>query len=208
MLHIDRLCLSAGDSDLFTDLTLHLEAGRCLAVTGANGSGKSTLLRAIAGLRHPDSGTVTLRASTTDDVVADDTDSRFRALVAVELGDDATFAELTVAEHLRLLTSAHGAGGGAVADILSDAGIDHLADRFPHTLSTGQRQRFTLCAVWIRPARLIVLDEPEAGLDVAGRDWVAHRIERTVAEGRSVVVATHSAELVERCADSTVTVGR
>lgn len=203
MLHIDRLCLSAGDSDLFTDLTLHLEAGRCLAVTGANGSGKSTLLRAIAGLRHPDSGTVIV-----DDVVADDTDSRFRALVAVELGDDATFAELTVAEHLRLLTSAHGADAGAVADILSDAGIAHLADRFPHTLSTGQRQRFTLCAVWIRPARLIVLDEPEAGLDVAGRDWVAHRIERAVAEGRSVVVATHSAELVARCADTTVTVGR
>jgi heme ABC exporter ATP-binding subunit CcmA len=202
-LHIDRLCLSAGDSDLFTDLTLRLEAGRCLAVTGANGSGKSTLLRAIAGLRHPDSGTVTV-----DDVVADDTDSRFRALVAVELGDDATFAELTVAEHLRLVTAAHETDDDAVADVLSDAGVAHLADRFPHTLSTGQRQRFALCAAWIRPARLIVLDEPEAGLDVAGRDWVAHRIERAVAEGQSVVVATHSAELVERCADATVTVGR
>ncbi|MGJ0117778.1 ABC transporter ATP-binding protein [Williamsia sp. MIQD14] len=208
MLHIDRLCLSAGDAELVTDLTLDLEAGHCLAVTGANGSGKSTLLRAIAGLRHPDSGTVTLRASATDDVVADDTDSRFRTLVAVELGDDATYAELTLAEHLRLLTAAHGVDDGIATDVLADAGIAELSDRFPHTLSTGQRQRFALCAVWIRPARLIVLDEPEAGLDVAGRDWVAQRIERAVTEGQSVVVATHSAELVARCADTTVTVGR
>ncbi|MGU3293444.1 ABC transporter ATP-binding protein [Williamsia sp. M5A3_1d] len=209
MLHIDRLCLSAGDTTLFTDLTLDLDAGRCLAVTGANGSGKSTLLRAIAGLRHPDSGSVTLRASAGDDVVADDTDGRFRALVAVELGDDATFAELTVAEHLDLVGAAHGVDDGSrVADTLADAGIADLADRFPHTLSTGQRQRFALCAVWIRPARLIVLDEPEAGLDAAGRDWVAQRIEQVVADGRSVVVATHSAELVTRCAHTTVAVGR
>ena len=203
MLHIDHLCLSAGDSDLITDLTLDLDTGRCLAVTGTNGSGKSTLLRAIAGLRPPDSGTITV-----DGMPADDTDRRFRTAVAVELGDDAAFAELTVAEHLGLVTAAHGADGSDVADILADAGIAELADRFPHTLSTGQRQRFALCAVWIRPARLVVIDEPEAGLDVAGRDWVAHRIDRAVAGGTSVVVATHSTELVARCADTTVTVGR
>ena len=203
MLSIDHLCLSTDGTDLIPDLTLQLSPGECLAVVGPNGSGKSTLLRAIAGLRPPDSGTITV-----DGIQADDTDRGFRTAVAVELGDDATFAELTVAEHLGLVTAAHGTDGSDVTDILSDAGIAELADRFPHTLSTGQRRRFALCAVWIRPARLVVIDEPEAGLDVAGRDWVAHRIERAVAGGTSVVVATHSAELVARCADTTVTVGR
>ncbi len=203
MLWIDRLCLSAGESPLITDLSIDLDPGNCLAVVGPNGAGKSTLLRSIAGLRHPDSGTITV-----DGIVADDTDARFRAAVSVELGDDATFAELTVVEHLRLITAAHAIDTVTADDILVDAGIEELGDRFPHTLSTGQRQRFTLCAAWIRPAGLIVVDEPEAGLDVAGREWVARRINRATDDGAVVVVATHSTELVARCAHATVGVGR
>ena len=203
MLSIDHLCLSTDDADLITDLTLQLPPGECLAVVGPNGSGKSTLLRAIAGLRRPDSGEIRVGG-----IIADDSDPAFRAAVSVELGDDATFAELTVLEHLRLITAAHDVDTGVAAVVLDGSGIGDLADRFPHTLSTGQRQRFSMCAAWIRPADLIVIDEPEAGLDVAGRDWVAQRIGRSTADGRYVVFATHSSELVSQCADQTVTVGR
>ncbi|GGF24015.1 ABC transporter ATP-binding protein [Williamsia phyllosphaerae] len=203
MLSIDHLCLSTDDSDLITDLTLQLPPGECLAVVGPNGSGKSTLLRAIAGLRRPDSGEIRVGG-----IIADDSDPAFRAAVSVELGDDATFAELTVLEHLRLITAAHDVDTEIAAVALDGSGIGDLADRFPHTLSTGQRQRFSMCAAWIRPADLVVIDEPEAGLDVAGRDWVAQRIRRSTADARSVVFATHSPELVSRGADQTVTVGR
>ncbi|GAA1460953.1 ABC transporter ATP-binding protein [Williamsia maris] len=203
MLFIDHLCLSTDDTDLITDLTLQLPPGECLAVVGPNGSGKSTLLRTIAGLRRPDSGKVRVGG-----IIADDSDPAFRAAVSVELGDDATFAELTVLEHLRLITAAHEIEAAHALEILADSGIGDLADRFPHTLSTGQRQRFTLCAVFIRPGDLIVIDEPESGLDTDGRAWVADRIDRATTAGASVVIATHSPELVTQCADQTVTVGR
>lgn len=203
MLFIDHLCLSTDDTDLITDLTLQLPPGECLAVVGPNGSGKSTLLRTIAGLRRPDSGKVRVGG-----IIADDSDPAFRAAVSVELGDDATFAELTVLEHLRLITAAHEIEAEHALEILADSGIGDLADRFPHTLSTGQRQRFTLCAVFIRPGDLIVIDEPESGLDTDGRAWVADRIDRATTAGASVVIATHSPELVTQCADQTVTVGR
>ncbi len=203
MLYIDHLSHSLDDRPLLTDLSVEVDARRCLAVVGRNGAGKSTLLRCIAGLRHPDAGTITV-----DGVVADDTDARFRELVAVELGENATFAELTVVEHLRLITRVHGIDESDAEAILADAGLEDLTDRFPHTLSTGQRQRFALCAVFLRPAALVVIDEPEAGLDDHGRGWVVRRIRRATASGAAVVIATHSAQLITACADATLEVGR
>ncbi|MCF8606557.1 ABC transporter ATP-binding protein [Gordonia sp. HY442] len=58
--------------------------------------------------------------------------------------------------------------------------------------------------MFIRPARLVVLDEPERGLDVAGQEWVADELDRLTGEGAAVLIATHSRELVERCADVVV----
>lgn len=201
MLSIDHLSHSVDDRPLLTDLSVEVDARRCLAVVGRNGAGKSTLLRCIAGLRRPDTGTVSV-----DGVVADDTDPRFRALVAVELGDNATFAELTVLEHLRLISRAHRIDDRDADAILADAGVDDVADRFPHTLSTGQRQRFALCAVFLRPAALVVVDEPEAGLDDDGRGWLVRRIRRATASGAAVVIATHSPQLIAACADATLEV--
>ena len=91
---------------------------------------------------------------------------------------------------------------------LDDAGLGDLGDRYPHTLSTGQRQRFALAAALLRPARLLVLDEPERGLDLVGQEWVADKLLTARQSGLAVVVATHSPTLVERCADIVVEIDR
>lgn len=203
MLSLDHVDLVIGDLTLLSDLTLGAEPGTTLVVTGSNGSGKSTLLQCIAGLRPVDGGAVTV-----DRVPADETDPDFRRLVAAHLGDDTVFAELTVAEHLDLLSSTWGRATAVSGDMLRDAGIGHLADRFPHTLSTGQRARFDLCATFLPGTPLVVLDEPETGLDHDGRAWVTRLVGAACDAGSVVVVATHRPEMFTDLAPVALEMGR
>lgn len=203
MLSLDHVDIAIDDLSLVTDLTLSLDPGTVLAVTGRNGSGKSTLLQCIAGLRPVAGGTITL-----DGVLADETDPDFRRLVSAHLGDDAVFAELTVAEHLELLSTTWRRDPRVGAELLADAGIDHLADRFPHTLSTGQRARFDLCAAFLPGTALVVLDEPETGLDVEGRSWLTHLVDVARDGGSIVALATHRPDIVADLGPITVEIGR
>jgi ABC-type multidrug transport system ATPase subunit len=203
MLSIDHVDLVIGDLTLLSDLTLGAQPGTTLVVTGANGSGKSTLLRCIAGLRPADGGAISV-----DGVPADETDPDFRGVVAAHLGDDAVFAELTVAEHLELVSSTWGRAPDMGIAMLRDAGIDHLADRFPHTLSTGQRARFDLCATFLPGTPLVVLDEPETGLDHDGRAWVTRLVGAACDAGSVVVVATHRPEMFTDLTPVTLEMGR
>lgn len=202
MLSITGACRRIGAQTLFNDLDLSVNSGDCVAVVGPNGAGKSTLLRCIIDEDALDDGEILIAGQAPDDRSAE-----FRRRVAAEVGDQAVFFDATLAEHLDLRAVSHGIDVD-VGSVLRDAGIGDLADRFPHTLSTGQRQRFSLAAVFMVPADLLVLDEPERGLDTDGQEWVAQRINRATVGGRAVVVATHSPFIVERCADRVVEIGR
>ncbi|MCF8569318.1 ABC transporter ATP-binding protein [Gordonia sp. HY002] len=198
MLSVSDATRRIGAQTLFASLSFTVERGQCAAVVGPNGVGKSSLLRAVVDDELLDDGSVLIEGR-----APDDRSPEFRRRVAAELGEQAVFYDATVGEHLAMLAGSHGIDPDIEA-ALSGAGIGELRDRFPHTLSTGQRQRFALVAVFIRPARLVVLDEPERGLDVAGQEWVADELDRLTDEGAAVLIATHSRELVERCADVVV----
>ncbi|GAC79312.1 ABC transporter [Gordonia malaquae] len=200
MLSVTYATRRIGAQPLFTALTFTVERGECAAVVGPNGVGKSSLLRIIVDDDHLDEGTVLIDGRTPND-----RSQGFRAIVAAELGDQAVFYDSTVREHLDLLCASHGVRPNVDAALI-DAGIGDLADRFPHTLSTGQRQRFALVATLIRPSGLIVLDEPERGLDVDGQTWVAQAVAAATARGAAVVMATHSREFADR-ADVLVDLG-
>lgn len=203
MLSLTHVDLAIDDQTLVTDLTLTAEPGTVLAVTGPYGSGKSTLLRCIAGLRSVDRGTVTVGG-----VPADEADPEFRGLVSTHLGDDAVFAELTVAEHLELLCATRGLAPDTGDDLLAAAGIGHLSDRFPHTMSTGQRTRFDLCATFLPGTPLVVLDEPETGLDEFGWAWLTASVDAARRAGSVVVVATHRPDIVVDLEPAALELGR
>ncbi|MFT3660473.1 MAG: ATP-binding cassette domain-containing protein [Gordonia sp. (in: high G+C Gram-positive bacteria)] len=202
MLSVSGAARRIGDQRLFTDLSLELDRGSCAAVVGPNGAGKSSLLRCIVDDDLLDAGTVTIDGRPPNDRSPD-----FRSLVAVELGDQAAYFDVTLAEHLTLLAAAHRMVRPDVIGALRDAGLAALHDRFPHTLSTGQGRRFALAALFLRPSGLIVIDEPELGLDTDGQEWVAEKITAAKESGRAVLIATHSPLLVERCADTVLALG-
>jgi ABC-2 type transport system ATP-binding protein len=173
-----------------TSLTLH--AGQAAAVVGPNGSGKSTLLRLVAGTDEPTSGSVR-----TLGLPAARARLRRREDVTLLLDGLPTYRDLTVAEHLRLVSSAWAGRQDldGVAETLAAAELDRVRDQFPAELSSGERQLFALATTLYRPARLVLLDEPEQRLDSRWRAVARRLVGRALDAGRTVLVATHDGGL-------------
>ncbi|SEQ88304.1 ABC transporter [Lentzea xinjiangensis] len=193
---------SYGGIPVFTSLSFVVAPGEAVAVVGANGAGKSTLLRCLAGAEVLDAGSVLL-----DGEVLDESSAAARSAVASLLDDADYFPDVSVVEHLRLLAWLHGTAEpeGEVLGVLAELGLDEVRDRLPPALSSGQRHRLGLASCFVRPRRLLVLDEPEQRLDAQGRAWLRERLAAEKAAGVAVVFASHDHDLVEAVADRTVT---
>ncbi|MBW4721523.1 ABC transporter ATP-binding protein [Saccharothrix obliqua] len=204
LLAVRGLTKAYGDFLVLDDVGFSLPAGAAAGVVGPNGSGKSTLLRCVVGTESADSGTVLL-----DGVVLDETASEVRAALAGVLDDVDFFTDLSVVDHLRLYAWAHGATDpdDVVDGVLAELGLAAAADQLPSTLSSGQRRRLALAACFVRPRRLLVLDEPEQRLDAAGRVWLAERLRGEKAAGTAVLIASHDDDLLDAVVDMRVHVG-
>lgn len=203
---------------LLSDASLVCAPGECVAVRGPNGAGKTTLLRVLSGRLRPSAGRATL-----DGFPLDERRAEVRRAVAALLDPPALYPDLTIAEQLRLIAvawqgvvvgrpapagSAPAPGTVAVLPNPVEAfDLGRLTERFPHELSSGQRQLVALAVTFARPARLLLLDEPEQRLDPDRRALVADAVLAARAAGTAVVFASHDAALVERVADRQLWVG-
>jgi ABC-2 type transport system ATP-binding protein len=172
-------------------------------VLGPNGSGKTTLLRCVVGADRPDAGEVLVQGRR-----ADETDPAVRALVAAALDDIDFFPDLSVVEHLELVAYAHGGDAEPVEEVLTELGLEPARDQLPVTLSSGQRRRLALASCFVRPRRVLILDEPEQRLDVRGRQWLADRLRRERDAGTAVLLASHDPELIDAVVDERIEIGR
>jgi heme ABC exporter ATP-binding subunit CcmA len=159
--------------------------GDVVAVVGVNGVGKSTLLRCLAGLQQPGSGEV----GVFDRPPSDDAD--FWRDVVLLADEPAWYPGLTVREHLELMHAVHRSTRLEVDSALETFDLAERRDLTPPALSTGQRQRLSLAMALLRPSRLLLLDEPERGLDTTFRTRLATILKEYTAAGGGVVMATH-----------------
>lgn len=202
LLRVRGLHRRFGDLDVISDLDLDVEAGRALALTGPNGSGKSTALRCIAGADQPTDGTVEL-----DGTALDERSATVRRDLAVVMDDMSFFPDLSVVEHLDLLARAHRIEDveSVVDAVLNDVGLLAQAGQLPGTLSSGQRRRLALATAFVRPRRLLILDEPEQRLDAGGLAWLADRLNAEKRDGLGILLVSHDTELVDAVADEVLT---
>lgn len=206
MIAADDVGVMLDEQELLAPVSFTVEAGESLAVVGSNGSGKTTLLRVLAGLAFPSSGSVTVGNHRVDE-----RDRRFRAGVAALIGVPPVARNLTLREHLTLVSASWGAETPAASEeadrLLTEFGIERLASRFPHELSSGQSQLFSLALILARPFEVLLLDEPEQRLDSDRLDLVSGLLRNLVATGVTVVFASHNAALVDSVADKTLLLG-
>ena len=198
ILTVQGLTRGFDDQVILDNVSVSVRAGQVCAVTGPNGAGKTTLLRCVAGVLKPDAGKVLLLGNQVDE-----SDPATRAAIASVLDDVDFFPDLSVAEHLELMAYAHGTRDplAAVERMLGALALESVRDQVPPTLSSGQRRRLALASCFVRPRRLLVLDEPEQRLDVAGRAWLVEQLNQEKANGTAVIMASHDADVVDAVAD-------
>jgi len=192
------------DNVLLSATNVDVRSGKCVVLRGANGSGKTTLLRILAGTMDSSAGTVTL-----DGEPVDERTPATRADVAALMGAPTAYRDLTLVDHLVLIDATWGRDGdasGRAAEMLAMLEIEHLAERFPHELSSGQQQLFHLAMVLLRPARVLLLDEPEQRLDTHKRGLLTQILLDRKAAGTALVIACHDPEMTSAIADRVVDV--
>ena len=168
------------------------------AVVGPNGAGKTTLLRVLAGYLRPDSGTAEV--------------PRDRRRIGYIPQDLALDPEMTGRETLALLAALHGVPrkerSGRVVQLAESFGTARHLDRPVASWSGGLKRRLHLAAGMIHDPDLLLLDEPTAGLDLEGNDFLWAELERRAMAGRSLVVVTHDLESAARHAGRAVILHR
>jgi ABC-2 type transport system ATP-binding protein len=184
---VKDLHVSYGSTPVLTGVGLVVPAGAGICVTGENGIGKSTLLRCVSSLQQADSGEIRVFGGTPGA-----TPEFWRAVVTT-VEPPTWYPGLTVREHAELVCRAHGQDPdeAGIDDALERFGLAGHADAIPPSLSSGQKQRLTLAISLIRPSSLLILDEPEQRLDPDGRKEVAALLTEYVADGGSLLMASH-----------------
>ena len=167
VLKVAGLRKSFGPAVIVDNFNLEVREGEAIALTGRNGAGKSTILRCLVGADIPDEGTVEVNG-----IRMTETNPEVRRDVATVIDDLDFFPDLSVVEHLDLLARAHGVPDPeqAVDEVLHEVQLVPQSGQLPGTLSSGQRRRLALATAFVRPRKLLVLDEPLAALDAASCD--------------------------------------
>jgi len=177
-------------------LNLTICAGEVFGLVGANGGGKTTALRILAGILRPDRGRGQVLGL---DLVHEA--GEIRKHIGYMSQRLSLYADLTVYQNLRFRADVYGirSPGVAAATAIREFELEPFARNRAGQLSGGWARRLQLAAALIHSPRLIFLDEPTAGLDVASRHEVWQRIGRLAAQGSGVIVSSHDLAEAERC---------
>ncbi|MFL6062190.1 MAG: heme ABC exporter ATP-binding protein CcmA [Marmoricola sp.] len=182
-----------GEVQALHEVSLRLEAGRFLAVTGPSGAGKTTLLWALAGALRPDSGTVTWDGR----AVPERAEAAREGIVLVPQGNGLA-RTLTAAENVQVALVGTGTdvteARTRTEEALTLVGLEESANHLIEELSGGQQQRVAIARALAARARVILADEPTSDLDAGNRGRVVAALRAEAARGAVVVMATHDPE--------------
>lgn len=191
-LQVHGLEKSYGEWPVLWNLDLTVPWGEMLVIFGANGVGKTTLLRILSSQTKPDGGTL---------VVAGFNQRLRPELVRHHVGvvghQTFLYGDLTCRENLNYYGRLFGLKDYRVRaeEALSRLGLDHRADRRVRTLSNGMQKRLSIARAIQHQPRLLLLDEPDAGLDQKSINMLRSLLEDWTEAGRSVIMTTHDVEM-------------
>ncbi|GAB3240782.1 ATP-binding cassette domain-containing protein [Kineosporia babensis] len=201
MISCRHLTKRYGAATAVEDLSFDVRSGVVTAFLGPNGAGKSTTLRLMLELDHGEGVT------TFDGTRFRDLPDPIRTVGAV-LETRAWHPGRSAHDHLRMLAVGGGVPQPRVDEVLALVGLADVAHRRPKGFSLGMAQRLSLAVALLGDPKVIVLDEPENGLDPQGIHWLRTFLRDLAAQGRTVLVSSHQLAGIETLADDVVVLGR
>ena len=185
-----------GDKHVVNDVTIQVQQGRICGFLGPNGSGKTTTLRILCGLLTPDSGSGEALGY---DIIKDAEQVKRRTGYMTQ--KFSLYEDLTIAENLQFTARVYGLDRRRerVDAALERLGLTSRRGQLAGTLSGGWKQRLALATATLHEPKLLLLDEPTAGVDPKARRTFWDEIHALAAEGLTVLVSTHYMDEAERC---------
>jgi len=192
MIRAERLTVKRGGVDVLRETSLVVGSGQVLHVRGPNGSGKSSLLRCLTGSLRAAGGRAWL--------------DRSCGPIGTHPQDGGLMSTLSVVGNVELSASLAGLRGTPAVDAVRGAlamwGLGSVASAPARRLSGGEARRAALAATFVHHPKVVVLDEPDAGLDACGRAALTTCIERTLSEGGAVLMAAHASDVLHDLPES------
>ncbi|AXF16534.1 ABC transporter ATP-binding protein [Paraburkholderia caledonica] len=185
-----------GDKHVVNNVSLRVARGQIFGFLGPNGSGKTTCIRLMCGLLTPDSGTGTCLGY---DIRRDS--AQIKRNVGYMTQRFSYWEDLTIRENLDFVARIYQMRNRreTVDKSLEALGLQSRANQMTGSLSGGWKQRLALAACMLHEPRLLLLDEPTAGVDPTARRDFWEELHRLAARGISVLVSTHYMDEAERC---------
>jgi len=199
-LEIRDLVKTFGDLTAVDHLSLEVRRGEIFGFLGPNGAGKTTSIRMICGLLKPTSGEVFIEGKRIDSK----SNSGERASVGICQQENILWNKLTCFEQLVFSAKMYNVGTRKAKErarrLLHELGLDSKKDKLAGTLSGGMKRKMNVILAMMHDPDIMVLDEPEAGLDPQSRILVREFI-RNAAQEKTVIITTHNMDEAERIAD-------
>ena len=185
-----------GQNHVVKDLSLTVRRGEIFGFLGPNGSGKTTSIRMLCGLLTPDSGEGTCLGH---DIVRDT--KAIKREVGYMTQRFSFWEDLTIRENLRFVARMYGMhdARAKVEQALARLGLRERGNQLAGALSGGWKQRLALAACLLHEPKLLLLDEPTAGVDPKARRDFWQELHALAAQGITVLVSTHYMDEAERC---------
>jgi ABC-2 type transport system ATP-binding protein len=189
MISAQALTKTFGKVRALAGVSLDVEAGTVYGLLGPNGSGKSTLLRILCGLQQQDSGAIRLSVD--------------HAAIGYVSQEASLYEDLSLRENLEFFARAHDLRGAdaraAIEARCAELGLTGRFDTIAGTLSRGWQQRVALACSLLHSPRLLLLDEPTAGLDPVARRDIWNLLRSCARAGVAILLTTHHLDEAERC---------
>lgn len=196
----------AGDSETraLRGVSLVINAGEFVAVTGPSGSGKSTLLACLAGIDEPDGGYVTIGNRRMSRRPENERAALRASGIGLLLQSGNMIDHLTVTENLEFARHLAGRGDHGINDRLAAVGVEQRAGALPSELSGGELARAGLALALVNDPGVLLADEPTGEVDEANEAKLLQLLREQASQGRAIVVVSHS-PAVAKAADRRLT---
>ncbi len=196
MLKLENVTKRHGPLTALDGISLEIQPGEFFGLLGPNGAGKSTLMSLVAGLRPPDSGSITVNGQALSNR------PETRAALGLVPQHIALYPRLNADQNLRIFGQLYGLRGPALRDRI-DEGLEamQLTDRRRDPIqnfSGGMQRRLNIVAALLHRPKLLLCDEPTAGVDPQSRNAIFEFLEKLNREGLTVIYSTHYMEEATR----------
>lgn len=215
IINLEGVDLHQMNQQIFSDITLKIDAGEFIYLIGETGSGKSSLLKVLYGELKVSSGNITLAGSDLNKITAKEIPNLRRKL-GIVFQDFQLLSDRTVFENLSFVLRATGwvnktKISDRINEVLESVHLSGVKEKMPYALSGGEQQRAAIARALLNHPEIILADEPTGNLDPEKSEKIIELLQEINAKGTTVLIATHDYSIIKKytartlqCADKKI----